>query len=54
MVVALVLLSGLLSIAVPRPIVTTVGVLFVIIGLMGLMPVVRLWLSNDAYEVIPR
>lgn len=41
-VVALVLLSGLLSITVPRPIVTTVGVLFVIIGLMGLMPVVRL------------
>lgn len=46
-VVAGVLLAGIIFITITDTLITTIGVLLVILGLMGLMPAVHLWLTND-------
>lgn len=50
--VATVLLSGVVSITIPGSAFTTVGVLLIIVGLVGLMPVVRIGLSDDPADVL--
>lgn len=50
--VVVVLLLGVLFITTPGSAFTTVGVVLVIVGLMGLMPVVRLGLADDPADVI--
>lgn len=50
--VAAVLFSGIVSITIPSTVFTTIGVILIIVGLMGLMPIVRLGLSDDPSEVL--